>query len=220
MTRHQSETERRSQILGAARAVFIERGYDGTRVEDVAKRARLSKGAVYFYFASKRDLFLALAMEEHDTTWHFLKEAEAREISALHKLIQVGSAYLSYLAGLDSPPRFFLMMTEMASRDAELQEECSALHQVFVDAVTRILAQGMAEGTFRPMDPVAVSEMLKATIDGFGGQAAIGIAPDPARLLTEGFRTVLRGILQQPDEADVLLQRLQAQEPAAASPSL
>jgi AcrR family transcriptional regulator len=41
MTRHQPEAERRAQILRAARAIFIERGYLAARVEDVAKRADL-----------------------------------------------------------------------------------------------------------------------------------------------------------------------------------
>ena len=48
MTKHLSESERRAQILRSARAVFIERGFEAARVEDVAKRAGLSKGAVYF----------------------------------------------------------------------------------------------------------------------------------------------------------------------------
>ena len=60
MTKHLSETERRAQILRAARSVFIEKGYLAARVEDVAKQAGMSKGAVYFYFSSKRELFLAL----------------------------------------------------------------------------------------------------------------------------------------------------------------
>ena len=68
MTKHLSEAERRSQILRAARAVFIEKGFLAARVEDVAKRASLSKGAVYFYFSSKRDLFMALVQEEHEAT--------------------------------------------------------------------------------------------------------------------------------------------------------
>ena len=64
MTKHQSETDRRNQILRSARAVFIERGYLDARVEDVAKRAGLSKGAVYFYYESKRHLFLTLVQED------------------------------------------------------------------------------------------------------------------------------------------------------------
>jgi len=200
MTKHLSETERRSQILRSARAVFIERGYIAARVEDVAKRAGLSKGAVYFYFSSKRDLFLALVGEEHESTYSFLDSAEEDFRPAAVKLLDLGQKYLNYFAGLKSPPRFFLMMCEMGIRDDEIREECQAVHQRFVDAASRILAQGMAEGSFREADPLAIAQMLKAIIDGMAGQSAIGVRPDRERLLGDGIQMLLHGILAPPKD--------------------
>ena len=46
-------TKRREDILRAARAVFIEQGADGARMDDVARRAQVSKGAVYHHCPSK-----------------------------------------------------------------------------------------------------------------------------------------------------------------------
>lgn len=201
MTKHMSEAERRSQILRAARAVFIEKGYLAARVEDVARRAGLSKGAVYFYYTSKRDLFMALVREEHENTYSFLDVAEQDDRPAAIKLLDLGKRYLDYFAGLKSPPRFFLMMCEQGIRDDEIREECQAVHQRFVDAVTRVLAQGMAEGAFRPADPEATAQMLKAMVDGMAGQSAIGIRPDKERLLSDGIQMILHGILAQPASA-------------------
>lgn len=195
MTKHLSEAERRTQILRSARAVFIEKGYVAARVEDVARRAGLSKGAVYFYFDSKRELFLALVHEEHENTYSFLDNAEYDSRPASVKLLDLGQKYLDYFAGLKSPPRFFLMMCEQGIRDEEVREECQAVHQRFVDAATRILAQGMAEGSFRQADPMAVAQMLKAMIDGMAGQSAIGIRPERERLLGDGLQFILHGIL-------------------------
>jgi len=200
MTKHLSEAERRSQILRAARAVFIQKGYLAARVEDVAKRAGLSKGAVYFYFSSKRELFLSLVQEEHESTYSFLDSAETDQRPAVVKLLDLGQKYLDYFAGLKSPPRFFLMMCEQGIRDDEIREECQAVHARFVDAAARILAQGMAEGAFRPADPVAVAQMLKAIIDGMAGQSAIGIRPDRERLLNDGIQMILHGILARPHD--------------------
>lgn len=198
MTKHQSEAERRAQILRAARAVFVERGFLAARVEDVAKRAGLSKGAVYFYYTSKRDLFLALVREEQEATYHFLDMAEHDDRAAAVKMVDLGSQYIDYFAGLKTPPRFFLMCSEAAIRDAEIREELHATHQRFVDATTRILAQGMAEGTFRDIDPLAVAQMFKGLIDGLAGEAAIGIRPDQARMTTAVVDAILNGILARP----------------------
>jgi AcrR family transcriptional regulator len=48
--------ETRERLLGAAADVFAERGYDGTRVADIAAAAGVSNGALYAHFASKADL--------------------------------------------------------------------------------------------------------------------------------------------------------------------
>ncbi len=202
MTKHQSETERRAQILRSARAVFIEKGYVQCRVEDVAKRAALSKGAVYFYFSSKRDLFMALIREEHENTYSFLEKAEGDDRQAAEKLLDLGQKYVNYFAGLKSPPRFFLMMAELSIRDPEIREEVHAVHTRFIDAAARVYAQGVAEGSFRDLDPFAVAVMLKAMIDGLAGHSAIGKRPDQGLLLGDGIQFILHGLLRSPGRKD------------------
>jgi len=210
MTRHASQAERRAQILRAARVVFIENGYLAARVQDVAKRAGLSKGAVYFYFDSKRELFDALVDEEHATTLSFLEHAGADPRPASEKLIELGVRYLDYFAGLKSPPRFFLLMSEMAIRDESIRARTTEIHQRFVDRVAELIGEGIASGHFRDVDPVAAALMLKAVIDGLGGQSAIGVRPDVARLSTDGIRMLLEGL--QSDRSRGLV--------SAASPEL
>jgi len=54
---------RPAELLAAALELFVERGYAATRLEDVAKRAGVSKGTVYLYFPGKEDLFKAVVRE-------------------------------------------------------------------------------------------------------------------------------------------------------------
>jgi len=164
-------------------------------MEDVAKRAQLSKGAVYFYFSSKRDLFNALVDEEHQNTLKFLEEATQDPRSPAEKLIDVGVKYLDYFAGLKSPPRFFMIMNEMAIRDEAIRERVTRIHNRFVEDVGGLIEQGIESGHFTAMDPTATALMLKAVIDGIAGQAAVGIRPDVQRLSTDGVRLLLEGLL-------------------------
>jgi AcrR family transcriptional regulator len=196
MTRHQPEAERRAQIMRAARSLFVECGFLNTRMEDVAKRAQLSKGAVYFYFGSKRELFHALVDEEHANTVKFLEDAASDPRPGPQKLIEVGTRYLDYFAGLKSPPRFFMIMSEMAIRDDEIRERVTHIHERFVSEVAKLIQEGVDSGAFRSLDPVAAAMMLKAFIDGLAGQAAVGIRPDVGRLSTDGVRLILEGLLQ------------------------
>jgi AcrR family transcriptional regulator len=62
---HQPRYQRRKQdrpqeITDAALAAFAEKGYAATRVDDVAKRAGVSKGLLYLYFKTKEELFKAV----------------------------------------------------------------------------------------------------------------------------------------------------------------
>ena len=55
---------RRRQIVDGARRAFAERGYAGATVEVLEREIGLSRGAIFSYFASKLDLFVALAQED------------------------------------------------------------------------------------------------------------------------------------------------------------
>jgi AcrR family transcriptional regulator len=68
--REQYTAATRAALLETATALFAERGYTGTALEDVATAAQVTRGAVYHHFAGKRELFEAVleAMEEGATT--------------------------------------------------------------------------------------------------------------------------------------------------------
>lgn len=53
-------TDRRQQILEAGLHVFAEQGFEPATTKEIAKRAEVNQGLIYFYFANKADLFLAV----------------------------------------------------------------------------------------------------------------------------------------------------------------
>ncbi|NGN69983.1 TetR family transcriptional regulator, partial [Streptomyces sp. A7024] len=67
LTRAQQQERTRAAVLTAARAEFAERGYAAAKVDGIAERAELTRGAVYSNFPSKRALYLAMLA---DTAGH------------------------------------------------------------------------------------------------------------------------------------------------------
>ena len=55
--------ERPGDIIAAALATFAEKGFAGARMEEIARRAGLSKGTLYLYFETKEDMFRAVVRE-------------------------------------------------------------------------------------------------------------------------------------------------------------
>ncbi|WP_433191704.1 TetR/AcrR family transcriptional regulator [Nocardia sp. CA-107356] len=64
--RERSHTDRHRALLDAATRVFAERGYDKTTVADITAAAGVSRATMYIYFASKDEIFLALAAQVRD----------------------------------------------------------------------------------------------------------------------------------------------------------
>src|SRR6478672_11668762 len=68
------EQQRRAQILAAATACFARQGYHATSMDDVVRESGLSVGAIYSYFPSKEDLYLALSETRAEQTLAYLNE--------------------------------------------------------------------------------------------------------------------------------------------------
>jgi len=73
----QDKEERRAEILAAAKKVFARKGYHATTVAEIAKRAKLSYGSIYWYFDSKDALFHELMESEGQALRRHVTEALA-----------------------------------------------------------------------------------------------------------------------------------------------
>src|SRR5271163_2999619 len=60
----EEDSSKRRQILAGARAVFLDLGFDGASMGEIARSAGVSKGTLYVYFADKSRLFEAIVEEE------------------------------------------------------------------------------------------------------------------------------------------------------------
>ena len=154
---------RPQELLAAALDLFVERGFASTRLEDVAKRAGVSKGTLYLYFENKQELFKAVV---RDNIVQSIGEAEnsmaASEESSADLLRKVMMQWweefgATKLAGLTK-----LMLAE-ANNFPELaqfyNEEVVARGNALV---VSLLERGMQRGEFRQVDPVLVSTILSA----------------------------------------------------------
>jgi TetR/AcrR family fatty acid metabolism transcriptional regulator len=72
-------------IMDAALKVFADQGFHDTRLEDIATAAGFSKGSLYNYFADKEDIFLSLAVREHERLLEKLREVEVE-----HEVLESG----------------------------------------------------------------------------------------------------------------------------------
>lgn len=145
---------RPDEVLDAALALFIEQGFAPTRVEDIAKRAGISKGAVYLYFPSKEKILEALVRRA---------------------VTPIADSALDAIANFEGDPRpvMTMVLTMLGKRLADpnllaipklvIREVIAfpALGEMYrrevldrvMPVVERVIARGIDQGYFRPVDP-------------------------------------------------------------------
>src|SRR5690606_31799601 len=66
--------QKEKQIIQSAIRLFSSKGYHATKMDDVAKQAKMSKGLIYFYFKNKEDLYMAVTKKAYDELRNVFKE--------------------------------------------------------------------------------------------------------------------------------------------------
>src|SRR5580692_6726169 len=94
--RGEEKERRRAEILDAAEALYIKKGWDAVTVEQVARSARLSRALVYVYFRDKEDLLFAIGARAMRLLRERFAAAVAAHSSGMDQIEAIGRAYLGY----------------------------------------------------------------------------------------------------------------------------
>jgi len=84
----------RASLLKIARRFFAERGYAETATEEIVRRARVTRGALYHHFKDKQDLFRAVLHEEQTRVAAKCAQAAAKETDPWRALMAANEAFL------------------------------------------------------------------------------------------------------------------------------
>jgi len=95
----------RERILDVALDLFTDQGFDGTSMREIAERLQITKPSIYYHFASKEDILLALHMRQHE----FAKAALACLTDQTITLETWGSALDELVDQMAAQRRLFLM---------------------------------------------------------------------------------------------------------------
>ena len=138
----------RARLIEAASALFAERGYERTSIQDIARAAGLTTGAIYSNFRSKRDVLLAAIAAPAEAMGATVRDARRAGASALD-LIRAGSRAL--VAGRGRRERPILVNAlVLAGRDPIVGQKLrKGLARTFRE-FGRMVEAGQAEGSIAP----------------------------------------------------------------------
>ena len=153
--RERRKQARPGELLGAALDLFVEKGYAATHVEEVARRAGVSKGTLFLYFSSKEELFKAVVRENisgHFAEWS--EELKTFEGSSEELLRYCMSSWWERVGNTRASGIPKLMMSEAGNFPELVRFFQKEVVQPGNDLIQRILQRGVDLGELRAIDPV------------------------------------------------------------------
>jgi TetR/AcrR family transcriptional regulator len=151
--RSRRKDARPGELLAAALDLFVEKGFAATRVEEVARRAGVSKGTLFLYFSSKEELFKAVVRENLSGRFAQWNDEFDRFEGSTRDMLRYGLFnWWERIGSTKASGIPKLMMSE-----AHNFPELAKFYQTEViqpgnTLIERILQRGVASGEFRPMD--------------------------------------------------------------------
>lgn len=151
--------EKHQEVVAAASEIFLQKGYDGTKLRDISDALGMDRATLYYYASSKKNLFDEVLKNASEKNIDFIEGLVERDIPAREKLVLALDALMTsyrrdypYLA-------IFLQQYLHSSSDESvgLTEESGVWGRRYYTALRSIMKEGLEKGEFAFALPVGVT---------------------------------------------------------------
>ena len=156
------QDKRKQQILAAALEIIVSKGYEGSSMSDIVVKTKLSKGAIYWYYSSKKEVYLALVnhwvRHYSPTLNHIVEDNQTASI-------QLKDLFKYFIKQYETNPDVFKALSEfwsLAGRDNEFKEKFDTVYSEFLSIIEKIIIKGVENKEFKNVDTkiAAISIMV------------------------------------------------------------
>ncbi len=143
---------RKNQILNAAFEVFVKKGYSKTTMDDIVLASKLSKGALYHYYGSKKELFLSLIdhweiytfKDFYDKKSHNKKASDILRFFGENVIKTLNEKKHAYIAEIE--------FRAMSNQDSEIKKRSNILYEKLLELFEKVVKKGIKENEFKKLD--------------------------------------------------------------------
>lgn len=167
----------REAILAAAKRLFMEQGFHGIAMRQIAEAVGVTKAALYYHFHDKEDLFVAIVESYLLGLSHLIDTTAAGHTSIRAQICAIVQRILSQ--PLEQRSILRLTSQELSNVSAETRRRfLSMYHEQFIGRITALLQAGIESGELRNVDPLlATWTLLGMMYPYFHASPPVGISP-------------------------------------------
>lgn len=182
----------KARILDAALSTFSRKGYHDTRLDDIVEESETSKGAIYFHFANKERLFLALVDQFADLLERRVLEAINGQAEGMARVQVALETVLETFGRYRRPAKILLVQavglgTVFENKRAEVTDRFARLIETY-------LKEAIELGDIEPVDTEVVSYAWMGAIYGIVIRWVTTGDPEPSRIMEGLVPLLLRSV--------------------------
>ncbi|MCS5652779.1 MAG: TetR/AcrR family transcriptional regulator [Candidatus Marinimicrobia bacterium] len=166
MKKLELQDRRKEQIMSAALSVVVAKGYDQSRMDDIVEKSQLSKGAIYWYYKSKEEVYLSLVdywfLQYSSGVVDTLQQQESASD-------QLKTLFDFFIGQFDKNPATFKLLVEfwrLAGLNPDFNAKLQQIYSDFLEYIIEIIKVGVANGEFKNVEPRITALSILINIEG------------------------------------------------------
>ncbi len=187
----------RQRILNAAIKVFASKGYHDTRIDEIVEASQTSKGAVYFHFPSKQEIFLGLVDEFARILESRLVDSIAQQHGGINKVDAALSTCMLAFQKYQKLAKIFLIQAVGLGNSFEAKRQ--EIHDRFSSLVRIYLDEAVMDKDIPPVDTEIAAYAWMGAINEVVIRWVLTGEPSPERSLPALRTILLQSIAVDPD---------------------
>ena len=159
------QNNKKDLIMASALRVMTEKGYYGSTIDDIVLESKMSKGAIYHYYKSKKEVYLELIvyLESKYTDMFASVNKESTSAKKLKKLFTIWSDQLEKEPGFFQS---FSIFQSMSRHDKDFKQAMQRMYNRFQKFIELIIIEGIKSKEFKKIDPKTSALSLILNFDG------------------------------------------------------
>jgi AcrR family transcriptional regulator len=160
---------RRADILSAAEKVFASKGFYGSSMDEIARRAEFGTGSLYKYFKGKRDLYFSLIDEKVGEVTGVVRAELDKDFPPMDKIESVLRLQLGFFQR--NRDFFKIYISERNRFEWTIKDDLGkGVHEKFlayIGDLEEVMRDGIAKGQFKEMDPRDMAHAFVGIVHSF-----------------------------------------------------
>lgn len=189
----------KARILDAALSTFSRKGYHDTRLDDIVDESETSKGAIYFHFANKERLFLALVDQFADLLERRVLEAIEGQAEGMTRVQVALETVLETFGRYRRPAK--ILLVQAVGLGNVFENKRAEVNDRFARLIETYLKEAIELGDVPAVDTEVVAHAWMGAIYGIVIRWVTTGEPEPARIMQALVPLLLRSVGYEPNPA-------------------